>query len=185
MTDREIVSLFFKRDETALEACRERFGTLLTRLAGRIVGVSEAELAESSAYLDAWNSIPPRQPESLASYLAMLTRRRAIDLLRKESGKKRGGGEYAVTLGELDECVPSPVTVEKEVEASLLRDSLNAFLEALPDADRLVFMKRYWWFESVNDISRETGLGVSAVKMRLLRTREKLKIHLEKEGFEP
>ena len=184
MTDRELIGLFCKRDESVLEVCRERFGPLMRLVASRVVGRNEAGLAENSAYLDAWNTIPPKEPESLASYLAMLTRRRAVDMLRMRTRSRRGGGEYEASVEELSECVPSPVTVEEEVERNELRDALDRFLEGLPKESRVIFMRRYWWFESIADIARDLRLSRSAVKMRLSRTREKLKDYLEKEGFE-
>ena len=183
MNDVEITDLFFDRNEEALAVCRKRFGPLMRLVASRIVGGSEAELAENDAYLDAWNTIPPRRPSSLASYLAMLTRRRAIDMLKSRRRKKRGGMEYDIALDELSECVPSPVTVESEADNDLLRAALDCFLGTLPEDARVIFMRRYWWLESVKDIAREMKLGESAVKMRLARTREKLKEYLEKEGF--
>lgn len=183
MNDVEIISLFFARDEAALTESRQRYGALIRLVASRIVGDTEAELAENDAYLDAWNSIPPRRPESLASYLSMLARRRAIDMLKSRNRKKRGGAEYEKALDELGECVPSPVTVENEVDNALLRDALDAFLGSLPEKTRIVFMRRYWWLSSVNEIARDMRMTESAVKMQLARTRQKLREHLEKEGF--
>lgn len=184
MTDVEIITLFFNRDEAAIAHCRTLYGPLLRTVAGRIIGVSDAELAESDAYLDAWNSIPPRKPSSLASYLAMLTRRRAIDMLRSRTRKRRGGAEYEAALEELEECVPSPFTVESEVDSRLLSEALDSFLLELPEKSRIIFMRRYWWLESVSEIARESRMSESAVKMQLKRTREKLRDYLWKEGFD-
>ena len=184
MKDKEIVALLFKRDETALSVCRMRYGALMRTISARILGADEAELAENDAYLDAWNTIPPREPESLASYLAMLTRRRAVDMARKRARLKRGGEAREVSLEELEECLPSACSTEKEVEAGLLTEALNKFLAGLPKQTRMIFMRRYWWLQSVSDIAAELGMTESAVKMRLARTRERLKYYLEKEGFE-
>lgn len=184
MNEAEITDLFFDRNEEAIAVCRTRFGPLMRLVASRIIGRAEAELAENDAYLDAWNTIPPRRPESLSSYLAMLTRRRAIDMLKSRRRIKRGGAEYDIALDELSECVPSPVSVESEADGDRLRETLDSFLGALPENARVVFMRRYWWLESVKDIARDLGMGESAVKMQLARTRNKLREHLEKEGFE-
>ena len=184
MNDREIIELFFARDERALEACRQRYGALLRAAARRILGsAGDCEEAENRAYLGAWETIPPRNPQSLAAYLTRLCRRRAIDQLRTETRKKRGGGVYTETLDELESVLTSP-GVEEEIDTLLLRDSIERFLEGLPDRTRRIFMQRYWWLRTVMEIAEEFSMSQSAVKMQLMRTRQGLKDHLEKDGFE-
>lgn len=184
MNDPGIISLFFKRDEAALSELKAEYHGLAFGAAERIVGKNDAEEAVNSAMLDVWNSIPPNRPSSLAAYFCAFTRRRAIDMLRIRTRKKRGGTEYEAALEELSDVIPSPSTAESEFENRLLRDALDRFLGELPEKTRVVFMQRYWWLLSVGDVARENGMSVSAVKMQLKRTREKLRSYLEKEGFE-
>ncbi|MBR0135841.1 MAG: sigma-70 family RNA polymerase sigma factor [Clostridia bacterium] len=184
MNDAQIIELFFSRNEKALSECKRQYGSYCRALARRILGPGgDAEEAENRAYLAAWESIPPQKPESVMAYLGKLTRRKAIDLLRADTRKKRGGSEYSGTVEELDECLYASPSAESEAERALLRDALNAFLRSLPEKSRLIFMRRYWWLSPVSEIARDLSMSESAVKMQLLRTRQKLKEHLEKEGF--
>ncbi len=184
MNDPGIISLFFKRDEEALSELKAGYYGLAYGVASRLVGKSDAEEAVNSAMLDVWNSIPPNRPLSLAAYFCSLTRRRAVDMLRSSTRKKRGGTEYDTALEELGDVVPSPVTAESELENRLLREALDEFLGELPEKTRVIFMQRYWWLLPIREIARENGMSESAVKMQLKRTREKLRSYLQKEGFE-
>lgn len=184
MRDSGIISLLFNRDESALLRLQAKCGRAAKGLASRIVGREDAEEAVNTALLDVWNSVPPDEPEDIEAYFASFARRRAIDMLRAKTRKKRGGDEYLAALDELSEAVPSPVTVEGELEAGLLKDALDGFLAELPEKTRIVFMQRYWWLLPVKEVARENGMSESAVKMQLARTREKLRAYLQKEGFE-
>lgn len=182
MGEKELLELFLARRESALEQCRERYGANCRALAARILGSpQDAEEAENDAYLAAWNSIPPNRPSSIEAYLYALTRRISIDMLRRRTRLKRGGGQRAAALDELSECVPSPATAESQLESRLLTEALNRFLDGLPERTRLIFLKRYWWLCTAKDIARELGMKESAVRMQLKRTREKLRNYLEKE----
>ena len=184
MSDNEIIELFFARDERALAECRDRCGAYMRSAARRILGPGgDFEEAENRAYLGAWETIPPRRPESLVSYLVRLCRRRAIDMLRTQTRQKRGGGVYAETLDELEGVLSVP-SAEEEFDKLLLRDSLERFLAGLPDKTRRIFMQRYWWLRTVAEIADDLSMSESAVKMQLMRARQGLKEHLKKDGFE-
>ncbi len=179
MEDREIVALYLERSERALGETKRKYGRLCRAAAMRILGSREdAEEVENDAYLRAWNAIPPAEPVYLGAFMAAVCRRLAIDRLRANKRLKRGAGQYARALEELEESVsgaPDPA------DEAALRDAIERFLDSLPEETRDIFMKRYWWFLSVKEIAAETGLGESAVKMRLSRTRAELKRYLEGE----
>lgn len=182
MTDRSITELFFDRDEEALAVCVKQYGRMLRALAVRIIGPNAADEAVNDAYLAAWNSIPPQKPQSMLSYLSMLTRRCAIDILKHDNRKKRGGDVFMLSLEELGECIPAD-SAEAEFDGALLKESVNGFLGALSEKTRVVFMQRYFWSMSCSEIAELNGMKTSAVKMQLARTRERLRRHLEEEGF--
>lgn len=182
MNERNITELFFDRDEEALAVCERQYGGKLRALAARMIGRDDAGEAVNDAYLAAWNSIPPHRPECVLSYLFMLTRRSAIDIFKRGARKKRGGDIFVSSLEELDDCL-SPASVEKEFDAALLRDCVNGFLGTLSVKTRTVFMQRYFWTMSIKEIAAGCGMKESAVKMQLMRTREKLRRHLEENGF--
>ena len=184
MEDREIVKLYLERSEKAITESRKSYSRYCRYIANRILDSDEdVEEVENDTYMKAWNRIPPDSPDDLGSYLAMLCRGIAIDRYKSEKREKRGGGQYTAVLDELAECVSDGDESSRITDRIALRDALNRFLATLPEKTRIVFMKRYFWVSSVKEISEELGMSESAVKMLLLRTRDKLKTFLEQEGF--
>ena len=182
MEDKDIVKLYVARDETAIAETRKKYGRYCHFIAARITGNDQdAEEIVSDVYLKAWNTIPPRRPESLKAYMGMLTRGLAVNRLEENTAKKRSG-EAAVALEELAECLPDREAGQMP-ESVALRDSLDRFIEGLPERDRRVFLQRYWYACPVAEVASDCGMTVSHVTVVLLRLRKKLKAHLEKEGF--
>lgn len=184
MEGRMITELFLKRDESALElACRE-YGAGLRRIALAITGdEGMAEECLNDALLEAWQRIPPNRPyDYLYAYLARIVRCGAINRMNKESAQKRSAAFTELTH-ELEECLPSAVNVENEVEARQLMHSVNEFLGGLSERRRGIFIRRYWFFDSEKRIAELFGISVGSVKMTLNRVRKKLLEHLEKEGL--
>lgn len=184
MEDSEILALFQKRNERAIEEAAYAHGGLCRCLALHILGDwQDAEECLSDTLLAAWNTIPPQQPERLASYLARITRNLALKRLRDRQRLKRGGGQAELVFEELDECIPSGNSVEEQIEQKELAKVLERFLRGLPETERRLFLCRYWYFESVKELSLRFGCRESKVKSMLFRTRKKLKNYLNKEGF--
>lgn len=182
MNDKDIIELFLARNESALTETDLKFHKYCLKTAMNILGnENDAEEAVNESYLGLWNSIPPHIPENLASYLGRITRNISLKILRSRKSKKHGGGEAELVFDELEECVKSSQNVEKSIEMNELGDFVNKFLEQLPDTERRVFMCRYWYFDSIADISKHFGFSQSKVKSMLMRTRKKLRKMLEKE----
>ena len=182
--DREIVKLFLERDEGALREVRDKYGSMMDRLARNVVGdASDAEEIVSDALLAAWNSIPPHEPEKLGPYMARLTRNTSLRRYRDDSTAKRGGGNAVVPLSELEECIPGDASAEDAAEERELSRVIDSFLSSLGKTERVIFVRRYWYSDKIADIAAHMGCGESKVKMTLLRTRQKLRKRLEKEGI--
>ena len=182
MTDRDILRLYFLRDEAALAASSEKYGNYCRCIARNILeNAEDAEECVNDTWLGAWNTIPPRRPENLAAYLGKLTRNAALNRVRAAVAQKRGGGQYALALEELGDCIPAPHGVEETVDARALTAALERFLRALPIHKRTVFVQRYWYLSSVADIAADSGMTVGAVNTLLCRLRAQLKAYLEKE----
>ena len=180
MEDAAILELYQQRNEQAIAETKVKYGKLLYSIAYNILHNREdSEECENDTYLGAWNAIPPEHPKNFSSYLSKLVRNISISRFRANSADKRGGGEVALSLHELDECLPAP----PEIGTAQLAAVLNDFLAALPKQERMVFVCRYWRCDTVIDIAKRFGFGESKVKMMLLRTREKLRIFLKKEGY--
>ena len=182
MEDTEIIALLGQRRESALDEIICRYGRMLKNFAGRILPTAQdAEECINDALLDIWNTIPPQCPESVASYAAMLTRRRAVDKLRRMTAKKRGGGVYLVALDELEDCVSADSSSTEDTEA--LRTAINSFLDSLTKEDRILFMGRYFAMESIQTLAARNGVTKNTINVRLSRIRKKLKNWLEERSI--
>lgn len=184
MEDNRIVDLYWQRNESAINETASKYGKYLHSISYHILlNDEDAKECVNDTYNDAWQSMPPHRPSILSTFLGKITRRISIDLWRKHSADKRGGGEMTLALDELDECVSGNDDVETEIERQELQKKLNAFLAGLPRLERQVFMCRYWYMNSISDIAEQFGYSESKVKSMLYRTRNKLRTMLEKEGY--
>ena len=183
MKDKEIIELFIKRKETALEITAEKYKNYCVSIAERILGSREdAEEIWNDVLSAAWNSIPPNEPEHLNLYLGKIARNAALKKLDSEKAKKRDGG-IKIQLDELAETIPAPL-LEQQADLIALRDFLNAFLVKLPKEQRNIFLRRYWLCEGVKDIAERFGFSENKVSLILFRIRKRLKKELEKEDFD-
>lgn len=182
LDDSKIIELFFERSEQAIIELSKKYGPLCGKIAFNILNsVDDEEECVNDAYLAVWNAIPPQRPEHLGSYVCRIVRNTAIKKYHSNTASKRNG-EYDVALDEIEEFIPSPSSVEDELEARELADKINGFLASLDPQSRVMFVKRYYYSESVFDIARLYGIGEHAVSVRLFRIRKKLKKYLIKEG---
>ena len=182
MDDKRIVELYWKRDESAITETQSKYGRYCYAIAFNILRVREdAEECENDTYLDAWDSMPPERPAELSSFLGMLTRRRALDRYRYKRAQKRAEDAGLVPLCELEECLCSEKSIVDELAEKELAQALSDFLHTLSENECNVFLRRYWFFDSIDDVCRRYGFGKSRVKMMLKRTREKLAKYLENE----
>ena len=183
MEDRDIIALFWSRDESAIRETAAKYGKYCYSIAYNILADgADAEECLNDTYLEAWNSIPPNKPDVLSSFIGGIARRNSIDRVRLRTAEKRGGGEITAVLDELCDVIGDG-DVESEIEGRLLSDIIDRFLNSLGETERRVFMRRYWYVDSVKDISKRFGFSESRVKSMLFRTRKKLKKLLEKEGL--
>lgn len=184
MDDRSIIALYFQRSEEAISQTAAKYGNYCFSIARNLLPSREdAQEAVNDTYLGAWNAIPPHNPNSLAAFLGKITRRISINRYLAARTAKRGGGEVELALEELADCIPSPVSVEQEIEGAELAALLNRFVRELPETDRRVFVLRYWYLKPVADIAEELGFTQSKVKSMLYRARNKLRAILKKEGI--
>lgn len=180
LNDNEIVELFLARDESALAKTAEKYGKRLRALALHICGdMTAAEECENDTYLKAWNSIPPHEPRSyLFSFLAKITRCTALDRVKKDARAR-----FAELTEELENTLPSPDDVEGRLDGKLLSEAISAFLRTQSAEKRNIFLRRYWFTDSVAEIAKRFSISEGKVKSALFRTRNALQEYLKKEGF--
>lgn len=185
MEDHQIVALYLQRNERAIEETAAKYGNYCFSIARNILDSREdAEEAVNDTYLGAWRAIPPHQPAVLSTFLGKITRRAALKRWNQSRTQKRGGGETALVLEELSDCICDKGSAETAIEAAELTQLLNRFLQALPQTERTVFVCRYWYMDPIRDIGQRFGFSQSKVKSMLARTRTKLHTYLKKEGID-
>ncbi len=184
MKDCEIVELYWQRKEAAITASAEQYGNYCHTIAYNILhNTEDAEECVNDTWVGAWNSIPPHRPERLSTYFGKITRHLSLNRFNAYTAKKRGLGQTALALSELEDCIPAAVTVEKAIDNHLLADAINRFLYAQPTQKRHIFIRRYWHLSSVKEIAAAFAMSESAVTSTLFRMRHDLKNHLEREGI--
>ena len=182
MEDSKIIELFFARDEDAIKHTDDTYGRRLYQLADNIVrNGQDAEESVSDTYLKAWNTIPPRKPQYFFAYIAKICRHFALDRLDWKNAAKRKAEVVSLTQ-EMEACIPD-TRRDRELAEKELGMILDAFLRTLTPENRVVFLRRYWYVDTIAEIAVRYGISESAVQMRLNRTRAKLCTYLEKEGI--
>lgn len=186
MEDNKILALYFDRREAALAETAKKYGAYLNQVVCRILGNREdAEEVLSDTYLAAWNRIPPETPRVLRHYLSRIARNLAFDRLDYNTAQRRNPN-MTQALEELDGCLPDGrQDLEKVLEAGALKDSINAFLATVNKRDCALFLGRYYYGMTVNELAEKLGLTPGKIKYRLSTLRLALKEHLEKEGMIP
>lgn len=182
MEDRHIIKLLFDRAEGAIEALAQKFGGRLYTCAMNILGDHrDAQECVNDTYLALWNTIPPQKPDPLSAYAYRVGRNTALKRLRENTAEKRNSA-YDLSLDELAGCIPDPA-FEDTLDARALGRAIDAYLDTVGKDSRIVFLRRYWFGDSVKDIAAAMGMTENAVSVRLSRTRGGLKDYLNKEGF--
>lgn len=185
MEDAEIVALYWARDEDAITQTKAKYGAYLNRVAYNILSdLEDSQECVSDTLLAAWRSMPDNRPKNLRTYLGKITRQVSIDLYRRRNRMKRYASEYAISLEELGDSFTDGRTPEDELNARLLTETVNRFLRTLPDEAHNTFIGRYYFFDSVKNVARYCGMSESKCKSMLYRTRQSLKVYLQKEGFD-
>jgi len=182
VSDDQIIELFWKRNEDAIAETDAAYGRKLRILSNRILQNQEdTEEVVSDTYMKTWGSIPTHRPQYFYAYIAAICRHLSLNVLNWNQAAKRRAEIVSIT-DEMERCIPDPGQ-ERALRGKEIGKALDGFLETLPKDSRIIFLRRYWYAESVADIAKRFGMTESKVKMQLHRTRGKLKDYLEKEGI--
>lgn len=182
MEDTQIIELFFARNQQAITELDAKYGSVCHKLSYQILNNQlDVEECVNDAYLGAWNAIPPARPNPLLTFLCKIVRNLSIKRYHANTAIKRNS-HYDVALSELKWDVMAPDTVEGEVEAKELARLIEAFLDSLSVENRVIFMRRYWFSDSYEEIAQRVDLTEKNVSVRLTRLRKQLKDHLVQEG---
>ena len=184
MEDKEIVELFFQRNEDAIACTDSKYGRYLSKISFNILKDSlDAEECVNDTYMKAWSTIPPKRPDVLGAFLAVITRNLSLDKYKYKYAAKRAQGEFALLLSELEECVPDEAFADREMEGKEISRVITDFLRGRSEDSRKIFVMRYFFCDSVKEISKKSGFSESKVKSSLFATRNALKKQLIQEGI--
>ena len=184
MEDHEIIALYFQRDEQAIRQTDVKYGKYCLAVAENILAsLQDAEECVNDTYLRAWHAIPPTRPNVLRQFLARITRNLSLNRYEAMQAEKRGGGRVALALEELAGCIPGGTDPAGESEKQALKESILRFLSALPERERGIFLRRYFYMEEFGAIAKKYEMKEANVRLILSRTRQKLRTHLGKEDF--
>lgn len=183
MDDLQIIELYWLRDEAAISESGAKYGGMLKRISLNILSNHEdSEECVNDTYEKAWNTMPPHQPNCLSAFLGRITRNLSINRWHENHAKKRGGVAGAdVLLSELSDCVPSSLTIEAEIDVNMVTEVIVRWLSSLPQNDRILFLRRYWFGDTLNVLAEESLTTPAKLAGRIYRLRRKLKETLEKE----
>ena len=184
--DSRIIELYFERNESAVAETDKKYGAYCMTVSKNILGNEEdAKECLNDTYLAAWNSIPPKIPEKLSLFLGKITRNLSLNRYRKNETKKRGGGTADIVFDEIGEIISGSENPEEKFERKEIIGAVNEFLRTLPEEKRSIFICRYWYFDSIEDIAARFGKKESGIYSSLERTRKNLWKYLSERGFKP
>ncbi|MBR6666483.1 MAG: sigma-70 family RNA polymerase sigma factor [Lachnospiraceae bacterium] len=182
MLDEEIIELFFERSEKAIEELEAKYGKICLQTSYNILGnYSDAEECVNDSYLGAWNAIPPTRPDPLLTYVLKIVRNLSLNCYHRNQARKRNS-TYDLAVEELSEFLAAPESVESAMETKELVQSVEEFLDSLKTRDRVIFIRRYWFYDSYEQIAARVGISAKNVSVKLTRLRRQLKIYLEERG---
>lgn len=184
MKDQEIINLYWERDEKAIAASADKYGSYCHTISYNILHNEEdAQECINDTWLGAWKSIPPRKPERLSVYLGKITRNLSLNRFRQYTAEKRGAGQTELVLSELEDCIPAENNVEQIIDEMTLVKTINQFLRAQSRQKRNIFVRRYWYLSSIRAIASDCDVSESKITSILFRMRNELKAQLEREGI--
>lgn len=184
MDDHTIVELYWARSENAIGETDKKYGTYCWQISYNILrNAHDAEECVNDTYLRVWNALPPQRPSVLRAFLARIVRNLSLDRWEQAHTQKRGGGQPAILLSELSDCIPAPGSVEQSLSDQALSEAISQWLRNQTTKNRVAFVRRYWYADSIRQIAKRLGLSESGAKSMLHRLRRSLKDHLEQEGI--
>lgn len=184
MDDHEIIELYWKRNEQAIERTAEKYGAYCMKISMNILqDQADSEENVNDTYMQVWKTIPPNRPNRFIAFLGKLTRNLALNKYKANHTQKRIANEFSASLEELDLCTPTKLTVDDQVGISELSKIISAFLHEQKEEMRNVFICRYFYNESIDEIAKRYGYSQSKIKSMLMRARTRLRHRLEEEGY--
>ena len=184
MEDLAIINLYWARDQRAITESERAYGSYCRKIAENIlVQREDAEECVNDTWMRSWNAMPPQRPNRLAAFFGKITRNLALDRWRKAQAARRNNGQMDLALDELGDCVGKHDPGLERLELEETSAVITKFLYSCEKLNRQLFVRRYWYLDSLEELSARSGLSPEQIKARLYRMRKQLREALEKEGI--
>ena len=181
LTDKQIIDLYWQRDESAIEETDKKYGRALFRIAYNLLSDRmDCEECKNDTYIRVWNSVPPTRPRVLPAYLTEIMRRVAINKYKQKTSQRRVPSELTVSMDELRDSLQNEASPVSERDAAEIGKVINAFLREIPERRRYIFIERFYFSEPVEEIATELSVSVATVYREIERIRKDLKVYLER-----
>ncbi len=182
MDDSKIIALYFERNETAIKETETKFGKLCFSISHNILkNRTDAEECVNDTYLGIWNAIPPERPKNFMAFISKIARNISLKRLEYNLAKKRACAE-PIEFSELQEVLADESAFFEDHTEEDLGKLIGDFLKTEKESARNVFLRKYWFFDSIEDISKRYHFSESKVKSMLFQTRNKLRQYLINKG---
>jgi len=184
MEDSKIIDLYWKRSETAITESSNKYGKYCKSISYNILhNLEDALECVNDTWLAAWNNMPPQKPNILSAFLGKITRNLSINRYKAYTTQKRGGNQMDLALSELEECISGSDPIAEAIDQMTLTTAIDSFLHNQTQERRMIFVRRYWYLSTIEEIARDYGMSLSKTTSLLFRMRKELKEYLEKEGI--
>lgn len=181
LTDKQIIDLYWQRDESAIEETDKKYGRMLFRIAYNLLSDRmDCEECKNDTYVRVWNSVPPTRPRVLPAYLTEIMRRVAINKYKQKTSQRRVPSELTVSMDELRDSLQNEASPVSERDAEEIGKVINAFLRELPERRRYIFIERFYFSEPVEEIATELSVSVATAYREIERIKKDLKVYLER-----
>jgi RNA polymerase sigma-70 factor (ECF subfamily) len=178
VTDREIIELFFNRDERGIAEVQKVYGSRLVHFAERYLSKEDAEECVDDTYLLLWKHIPPAEPDHFYAYIVKILRNLVLSRLESMNAQKRKA-DIVELSDELAECLPDQSVSTETLAIERISGVINCFLYSQDSEKKHVFLRRYWFGDPISEIARATGFTVSKIRKMLLRMKKELRQFLD------
>ena len=185
MDEREIIELYWQRDERAIKETDRAFRAQLLSVARSLLrDAQDAEECLNDTYVRVWNSIPPAHPDSLKAYVLSIVRKTAISKYKASRRQKRVPAEMISSLSELGDMLSDGDSFHTEQQAQALGGILTSFTSTLSDRRAFIFMSRYYLCRPIDEIAQKLGCSKSTVNKEIAAIKKDLRQLLESEGYQ-
>lgn len=180
IADEQIIELYWRREEKAIQETDKKYGQFLFRIAYNILHERlDCEECQNDTYLGVWNAIPPTRPTVFPAFITQIMRRIAINRYKEKASKKRIPSELTISMEDVNGTLHGDDSVAVKYEMAEVGKIINNYVRELSDRQRYIFIDRFYLAESVETIATDLSISVPTVYREIDKIKHSLKLYLE------